>query len=48
MEWQLWLVIIFGIRVVLMLTGMPIALWFFIIIVIGMYFLCGGLMVSKT
>ena len=44
MDWQLWLVIIFGILVVLMLTGMPIALCFFIINVIGMYFLFGGVM----
>jgi tripartite ATP-independent transporter DctM subunit len=44
MEWQSWLVLIFGILVVLMLTGMPIALCFFIINVIGMYFLFGGLM----
>src|SRR5512135_1736389 len=44
MEWQLSLVIIFGILMVLMLTGMPIALCFFIINVIGMYFLFGGIM----
>jgi tripartite ATP-independent transporter DctM subunit len=44
MEWQLWLLIIFGILLVLMLTGMPIALCFFAINVIGMYFLFGGMM----
>jgi tripartite ATP-independent transporter DctM subunit len=44
MEWQLWLLVIFGILLVLMLTGMPIALCFFIINVIGMYFLFGGIM----
>jgi tripartite ATP-independent transporter DctM subunit len=42
MEWQLWLLIIFGILVVLMMTGMPIALCFFIINIFGMYFLFGG------
>jgi len=44
MEWQLWLLIIFGILVVLMITGMPIALCFFIINIFGMYFLFGGVM----
>ena len=44
MEWQLWLILIFGILLVLMLTGMPIALCFFIINVIGMYVLFGGMM----
>jgi tripartite ATP-independent transporter DctM subunit len=44
MEWQLWLLVIFGILLVLMLTGMPIALCFFIINVVGMYFLFGGIM----
>jgi len=44
MEWQFWLLVIFGILLILMLTGMPIALCFFIINVIGMYFLFGGLM----
>jgi tripartite ATP-independent transporter DctM subunit len=44
MDWQLWLLLIFGILVVLMLTGMPIALCFFIINVIGMYVLFGGVM----
>src|SRR5512143_1520218 len=43
MDWQTWLVIIFGILVVLMCTGMPIALCFFVINVIGMYFLFGGI-----
>lgn len=44
MEWQIWLLIIFGILMILMLTGMPIALCFFIVNVIGMYFLFGGFM----
>ena len=44
MEWQMWLLVIFGILLILMLTGMPIALCFFIINVIGMYFLFGGIM----
>jgi tripartite ATP-independent transporter DctM subunit len=44
MDWQLWLLLIFGILLVLMLTGMPIALCFFIINVIGMYALFGGIM----
>src|SRR3990172_10163494 len=44
MDWQLWLLLIFGILMVLMLTGMPIALCFFIINVIGMYALFGGIM----
>src|SRR4030065_1616103 len=44
MEWQLWLLVIFGILMLLMLTGMPIALCFFAINVIGMYFLFGGIM----
>ncbi len=44
MEWQLWLMIIFGILVFLMLTGMPIALCFFIINIFGMYFFFGGIM----
>jgi tripartite ATP-independent transporter DctM subunit len=44
MEWQIWLLIVFGILLVLMLTGMPIALCFFIINVIGMYALFGGMM----
>ena len=44
MDWQLWLLLIFGILLVLMLTGMPIALCFFIINVIGMYALFGGAM----
>ena len=44
MEWQIWLLIIFGILMILMLTGMPIALCFFIVNVIGMYFLFGGIM----
>lgn len=44
MDWQTWLVIIFGILVILMCTGMPIALCFFVINVIGMYFLFGGVM----
>ncbi len=44
MEWQLWLLIIFGILIVLMATGMPIALCFFIINVLGMYFFFGGIM----
>ena len=44
MEWQSWLVVIFGILLILMATGMPIALCFFVINVIGMYFLFGGMM----
>jgi len=44
MDWQLWLLLIFGILLVLMLTGMPIALCFFIVNVIGMYALFGGIM----
>jgi tripartite ATP-independent transporter DctM subunit len=44
MDWQVWLLLIFGILLVLMLTGMPIALCFFIINVIGMYALFGGIM----
>ena len=36
--------VIFGILLVLMVTGMPIALCFFVINVIGMYFLFGGIM----
>lgn len=44
MEWQLWLLIIFGILLILMLTGMPIALCFFLINIFGMYFFFGGLM----
>jgi tripartite ATP-independent transporter DctM subunit len=44
MEWQIWLLGIFGFLVLLMLTGMPIALCFFIVNVIGMYVLFGGLM----
>ncbi|MEW6667106.1 MAG: TRAP transporter large permease subunit [Thermodesulfobacteriota bacterium] len=44
MDWPLWLVVIFGILLILMLTGMPIALCFFTINVIGMYALFGGVM----
>ncbi|MBP1699689.1 MAG: hypothetical protein H6Q41_4877, partial [Deltaproteobacteria bacterium] len=44
MDWQSWLVVIFGILLILMATGMPIALCFFVINVIGMYFLFGGMM----
>ncbi len=44
MEWQLWLLIIFGILLILMLTGMPIALCFFVVNIFGMYFFFGGLM----
>lgn len=44
MDWQSWLVVIFGILLILMVTGMPIALCFFVINVIGMYFLFGGMM----
>jgi tripartite ATP-independent transporter DctM subunit len=44
MEWQISLLFIFGILMILMLTGMPIALCFFIVNVIGMYFLFGGFM----
>ena len=44
MEWQSWLVVIFGILLILMATGMPIAMCFFVINVIGMYFLFGGMM----
>jgi len=44
MEWQLWLLVIFGVLLVLMLTGMPIALCFFLINVFGMYFFFGGVM----
>lgn len=44
MEWQSWLMVIFGILLILMLTGMPIALSFFVINVIGMYALFGGIM----
>ncbi len=44
MVWQLWLLVIFGFLIILMLTGMPIALCFFIINIFGMYFLFGGLM----
>lgn len=43
MEWQSWLLIIFGILVILMLTGMPIALCFFIVNIFGMYFFFGGM-----
>jgi tripartite ATP-independent transporter DctM subunit len=44
MDWQLWLLLIFGILLILMLTGMPIALCFFIVNIIGMYALFGGMM----
>jgi len=44
MEWQLWLLIIFGILIVLMLTGMPIVLCFFLINIFGMYFFFGGVL----
>ncbi|MEJ2716578.1 MAG: TRAP transporter large permease subunit [Deltaproteobacteria bacterium] len=44
MDWQLWLLTIFSILLVLMLTGMPIALCFFFINIFGMYFFFGGLM----
>lgn len=44
MDWQIWLLLIFGILLILMATGMPIALCFFIINVIGMYSLFGGAM----
>src|SRR4030042_2953382 len=44
MEWQSWLVVIFGILFILMLTGMPIALCFFIVNVFGMYIFFGGIM----
>lgn len=44
MEWQIWLLLIFGMLLILMVTGMPIALCFFIINVIGMYLLFGGVM----
>jgi tripartite ATP-independent transporter DctM subunit len=44
MEWQIWLLLIFGILLILMATGMPIALCFFVINVIGMYSLFGGVM----
>ncbi len=44
MEWQIWLPLIFGILFILMLTGMPIALCFFIVNVFGMYFFFGGIM----
>ncbi|MFH1113304.1 MAG: TRAP transporter large permease subunit [Pseudomonadota bacterium] len=44
MEWQFWLLIIFGILLLLMLTGMPIALCFFVINIFGMYLFFGGLM----
>jgi len=44
MEWQLWLLIIFGILLVLMLTGMPIVLCFFLINIFGMYFFFGGVL----
>ena len=48
MEWQSWLVVIFGILLILMATGMPIAMCFFVINVIGMYFLFGGMMGLKN
>ena len=44
MEWQVWLLLIFGVLLILMLTGMPIVLCFFIVNVIGMYTLFGGIM----
>lgn len=44
MDWQLWLLVIFGILIILMLTGMPIVLCFFFINIFGMYFLFGGVM----
>lgn len=44
MDWQLWLLGIFSVLIILMLTGMPIVLCFFIINVIGMYLLFGGVM----
>ncbi|MCX8021310.1 MAG: TRAP transporter large permease subunit [Syntrophorhabdaceae bacterium] len=44
MEWHTVLVVIFGTLLVLMATGMPIALCFFIINVLGMYLLFGGVM----
>lgn len=43
MEWYIWLFLIFGTLFILMLTGMPIALCFFIINIIGMYFLFRGI-----
>jgi tripartite ATP-independent transporter DctM subunit len=42
MEWQWLLVIIFGVLVILMLTGMPIAFSFMIINVVGVYIFFGG------
>jgi len=44
MEWVFWLILIFGILFLLMLSGMPIALCFFIINIVGMYFLFRGMM----
>jgi tripartite ATP-independent transporter DctM subunit len=42
MEWQWLLIIIFGVLVILMLTGMPIAFSFMIINVVGVYIFFGG------
>jgi tripartite ATP-independent transporter DctM subunit len=42
MEWQWLLIIIFGVLVILMLTGMPIAFSFMIINVVGVYVFFGG------
>jgi len=42
-EWQVILLIIFGSLVILMVSGMPIALCFFLINVVGSYVLFGGI-----
>ena len=42
MEWQLVLLFIFGSLVILMLTGMPVALCFILINMVGMYVFFGG------
>lgn len=42
MEWQLALLFIFGGLIVLLLTGLPVAIAFMVINVIGLYFFWGG------
>lgn len=42
MEWQLLLLFIFGGLVVLLLAGLPVAVGFMVINVIGVYIFCGG------
>ncbi|MBW1804515.1 MAG: TRAP transporter large permease subunit, partial [Deltaproteobacteria bacterium] len=42
MEWYLVLLFIFGSLVILMFTGMPVALCFMLINIVGMYVFFGG------